>query len=116
MINQIVKGVFEANSLMLFKMIKSFNYGMDFAGRPFKIEPKQIFPFAVVNAYAKNFGSLEKKMHLKIQNGAVGLLLNLFLILKKKKKLLENFENAKENVEGDKKKAQLILEFSYYKT
>ena len=42
-------------------MIKSFNYGMDFAGRPFKIEPKQIFPFAVVNAYAKNFGSLEKK-------------------------------------------------------
>ena len=48
---------------MLLKMIKSFNYGMDFGGRPFKIEPKQIFPFAVVNAYAKNFGSLEKKMH-----------------------------------------------------
>ena len=49
-------------------MIKSFNCGMDFAGRPFKIEPKEIFPFSVINSYAKNFSSLEKKMHLKIQN------------------------------------------------
>ena len=103
------KGVFEANSLMLLKMIKSFNYGMDFAGRPFKIEPKQIFPFAVVNAYAKNFGSLEKKMHLKIQNGAVGVITQPVFDIENVKKLLENFENAKENVEGDKKKAQLIL-------
>jgi 5,10-methylenetetrahydrofolate reductase len=103
------KGVFEANSLMLLKMIKSFNYGMDFAGRPFKIEPKQIFPFAVVNAYAKNFGSLEKKMHLKIQNGAVGVITQPVFDIENVKKLLENFENAKENVEGDKKKSQLIL-------
>ena len=103
------KGVFEANSLMLLKMIKSFNYGMDFAGRPFKIEPKQIFPFAVVNAYAKNFGSLEKKMHLKIQNGAVGVITQPVFDTENVKKLLENFENAKENVEGDKRKAQLIF-------
>ena len=103
------KGVFEANSLMLLKMIKSFNYGMDFAGRPFKIEPKQIFPFAVVNAYAKNFGSLEKKMHLKIQNGAVGVITQPVFDIENVKKLLENFENAKENVEGDKRKAQLIF-------
>ena len=103
------KGVFEANSLMLLKMIKSFNYGMDFAGRPFKIEPKQIFPFEVVNAYAKNFGSLEKKMHLKIQNGAVGVITQPVFDIENVKKLLENFENAKENVEGDKRKAQLIF-------
>ena len=103
------KGVFEANSLMLLKMIKSFNYGMDFAGRPFKIEPKQIFPFAVVNAYAKNFGSLEKKMNLKIQNGAVGVITQPVFDIENVKKLLESFEIAKENVEGDKKKSQLIL-------
>ncbi|WP_198306078.1 methylenetetrahydrofolate reductase [Arcobacter vandammei] len=103
------KGVFEANSLMLLKMIKSFNYGMDFAGRPFKIEPKQIYPFAVVNSYAKNFGSLEKKMHLKIQNGAVGVVTQPVFDIENVKKLLENFENAKEDVEGEKRKAQLIL-------
>lgn len=103
------KGVFEANSLMLLKMIKSFNYGMDFAGRPFKIEPKQIFPFAVVNAYAKSFGSLEKKMHLKIQNGAVGVITQPVFDIENVKKLLESFEIAKEGVEGEKKKAQLIL-------
>jgi methylenetetrahydrofolate reductase (NADPH) len=103
------KGVYEANSLMLLKMIKSFNYGMDFAGRPFKIEPKQIFPFAVVNAYAKNFGSLEKKMNQKIQNGAVGIITQPVFDIENVKKLLEYFENAKENVDGEKKKAQLIL-------
>src|SRR5574344_1152335 len=103
------KGVFEANSLMLLKMIKSFNYGMDFAGRPFKIEPKQIYPFAVVNSYAKNFGSLEKKMHLKIQNGAVGVITQPVFDIENVKKLLENFENAKEDVEGEKRNAQLIF-------
>ena len=103
------KGVYEANSLMLLKMIKSFNYGMDFAGRPFKIEPKQIFPFAVVNSYAKNFGSLEKKMHQKIQNGAIGVITQPVFDIENVKKLLENFENAKENVEGEKRKSQLIL-------
>jgi methylenetetrahydrofolate reductase (NADPH) len=103
------KGVFEANSLMLLKMIKSFNYGMDFAGRPFKIEPKQIFPFAVVNSYAKNFSSLEKKMHLKIQNGAMGIMTQPVFDVENAKKLLESFENAKEGVEGDKLKSQLIF-------
>ena len=82
------KGVFEANSLMLLKMIKSFNYGMDFAGHPFKIEPKQIFPFSVTNSYAKNFSSLEKKMHLKIQNGAVGIISQPVFDIENAKKLI----------------------------
>ncbi|RBQ32651.1 5,10-methylenetetrahydrofolate reductase [Arcobacter sp. FW59] len=103
------KGVFEANSLMLLKMIKSFNYGMDFSGRPFKIEPKQIFPFGVVNSYAKSFGSLEKKMFLKIQNGAVGVITQPVFDIENAKKLLESFDIAKEGVEGEKKKAQLIF-------
>ncbi|MCG3705508.1 methylenetetrahydrofolate reductase [Aliarcobacter butzleri] len=103
------KGVFEANSLMLLKMIKSFNYGMDFAGHPFKIEPKQIFPFAVVNSYAKNFSSLEKKMYLKIQNGAIGIITQPIFDIENAQKLLESFDIAKENVEGDKRKSQLIF-------
>jgi len=103
------KGVFEANSLMLLKMIKSFNYGMDFAGRPFKVEPKQIFPFAVVNAYAKNFTSLEKKMFLKVQNGALGVITQPVFDIENAKKLLESFEIAKESLEGEKRKSQLIF-------
>ena len=74
-------------------MIKSFNYGMDFAGHPFKIEPKQIFPFAVVNSYAKNFSSLEKKMHLKIQNGAIGIITQPIFDIENAQKLLESFDD-----------------------
>lgn len=103
------KGVFESNSSMLLKMIKSFNYGMDMAGRPFKIEPKQIYPFAVSNSYAKNFSSLQKKMHNKIQNGAVGIITQPVFDIDNAKKLLETFELAKEEVTGNKKKAQLIF-------
>ena len=82
---------------------------MDFAGRPFKIEPKQIFPFAVVNSYAKNFSSLERKMNQKIQNGAVGIISQPVFDIENAKKLLESFNIAKQDVEGDKKKAQLIF-------
>lgn len=103
------KGVFESNSNMLLKMIKSFNYGMDFAGRPFKIEPKQIYPFSVVNSYARNFSSLEKKMHNKIQDGTLGIISQPIFDYENAKKLLESFNSAKEFVQGDKKKAQLIF-------
>ena len=103
------KGVFEANSLMLLKIIKSFNYGMDFSGHPFKIEPKQIYPFAVVNSYAKNFSSLERKMHQKIQNGALGVISQPVFDIENAKKLLESFNTCIDSFEGDKKKAQLIF-------
>ncbi|MGB5791266.1 methylenetetrahydrofolate reductase [Poseidonibacter sp.] len=103
------KGVFEANSLMLLKIIKSFNYGMDFAGRPFKIEPKQIYPFSVVNSYAKNFSSLERKMHQKVQNGSLGIISQPVFDIENAKKLLDTFDKAKVDVSGDKKKAQLIF-------
>jgi hypothetical protein len=38
---------------MLLKIIQSFNNGMDYSGKPFKITPKKILPFAVINSYAK---------------------------------------------------------------
>ena len=103
------KGVFEANSLMLLKIIKSFNYGMDFSGHPFKIEPKQIYPFAVVNSYAKNFSSVEIKMHQKIQTGALGVISQPVFDIDNAKKLLESFNTCIDSFEGDKKKAQLIF-------
>lgn len=103
------KGVFEANSNMLLKMIKSFNYGMDFAGRPFKTKPKEIYPFAVTNSYAKSFKSLEKKMNKKINEGVVGIISQPIYDIENGKKLLECFENAKEDVANDKKKSQLIF-------
>ncbi len=103
------KGVFEANSLLLLKMIKSFNYGMDLAGRPFKTVPKEIYPFAVTNSYAKNFKSLENKMHKKIQEGAIGLISQPVYDLENAKKLLESFEIAKAQVSSHKQDCQLIF-------
>lgn len=103
------KGVFESNSTLLLKMIKSFNHGMDLAGRPFKIQPKEIYPFAVTNSYAKSFKSLEKKMHKKIQEGALGLISQPIYDLENAKLLLETFENAKSEVSSHKQEAQLIF-------
>ncbi len=103
------KGVFESNSNMLLKIIKSFNFGMDFAGRPFKFTPKEIYPFAVTNSYAKSFKSLEKKMHKKINEGAIGLISQPVYDIENAKQLLESFENAKQDVVDEKKNAQLIF-------
>lgn len=103
------KGVFEANSNMLLKIIKSFNFGMDFAGRPFKYPPKPIYPFAVTNSYAKSFKTLEKKMHKKVTEGAIGLITQPVYDIDNAKQLLESFETAKEDVADDKKKAQLVF-------
>lgn len=103
------KGVFESNSNMLLKIIKSFNFGMDFAGRPFKTTPKEIYPFAVTNSYAKSFKSLEKKMHKKICEGALGIISQPVYDIQNAKELLESFENAKNDVTNDKKNAQLIF-------
>lgn len=103
------KGVFEANSNLLLEIIKSFNNGMDYSGKPFKSKPKIIYPFAVVNSYAKNFKSLEKKMNKKVQNGAMGIITQPIYDIKNAKKLLENFDNAKSEFNDERAKSQLIL-------
>ena len=48
-----LKGVFEGNSTLLLDIIKCFNAGIDYSGKPFKTAPKPIYPFAVCNAHAK---------------------------------------------------------------
>ncbi len=103
------KGVFEDNSQMLLQIIKSFNNGMDYSGKPFKIAPKTILPFAVINSYAKNFKSLEKKMNRKIQSGAVGIISQPVYDVSNAKKLLEHFETAREEFTDERKESQLIL-------
>lgn len=103
------KGVFESNSNLLLKIIKSFNHGMDIAGRPFKYPPKDIHPFAVTNSYAKSFKSLEKKIHRKINEGAVGIITQPIFDIENAKQLLQTFHRAKEDVAQDKKDAQLIF-------
>ncbi len=103
------KGVFEANSNMLLEIINSFNNGMDYAGKPFKTLPKTIYPFSVVNSYAKNMKSLEKKMFKKIQNGTKGIITQPVYDLENAKELLKYFSNAKESFQDNRNKSQLIF-------
>ena len=103
------KGVFESNSNMLLEIINSFNNGMDYAGKPFKTLPKTIYPFSVVNSYAKNMKSLEKKMFKKIQNGTRGIITQPVYDLENAKELLKYFSNAKESFQDNRDKSQLIF-------
>lgn len=68
------KGVFESESSMLLDIISCFNSGINYAGKPLLHKPKQIYPFAVVNSYAKNPKTLQKKIHKKSKHGALGII------------------------------------------
>jgi 5,10-methylenetetrahydrofolate reductase len=103
------KGVFESNSNLLLEIINSFNNGMDFSGKLFKTKPKPIYPFAVVNSYAKSFKSLEKKMAKKIKNKAVGIISQPVYNLENAKQLHQSFLNARENFSDDRAKSELII-------
>jgi len=103
------KGVFESNSNMLLEIINSFNNGMDYSGKPFKIAPKQISPFAVVNSYAKSFKSLEKKMAKKIKNKAVGIITQPVYDLENAKQIKESFQIAKSTFVDSRKESELII-------
>ena len=59
------KGVFESDSSLLLDIISCFNSGISFAGKPFALKPKEIYPFAVVNAYAKIQEHFKKRCRKK---------------------------------------------------
>lgn len=103
------KGVFEADSSLLLQIISAFNSGMNYAGKPFTHQPKEIYPFAVVNSYAKNPKTLQKKMQKKIKNGALGIITQPVYGLENAKQLLELNENAKKECCSENKSAELIL-------
>ena len=103
------KGVFEGDSTLLLEMIAAFNSGMSYAGKPFAIEPKPIHPFAVVNSYAKNPKTLQKKMQKKIKHGALGIITQPVYDLENAKLLLELIEKANSECCGEHKRAELVL-------
>lgn len=67
------KGVFEGNSALLLKIINALNLNKDINGENLQGIPKRIYPFCVLNSYAKNKESLYKKMREKIRNGALAI-------------------------------------------
>ena len=103
------KGVFEADSSLLLDIISAFNTGMDYAGKPFAITPKTLYPFAVVNAYAKNPKTLQKKIQKKIKHGARGIITQPVYDIESAKLLLEMKENANRECCPQKKKGELIF-------
>lgn len=105
------KGVFEGNSTLLLDMIKCFNSGMDYSGKPFKIPPKPICPFAVCNAYANTPKNLMKKMATKIHHGAVGIITQPVYSEENASMLLELLKEAHESIGHHGEKTELILGF-----
>jgi len=103
------KGVFEGNSTVLLEIINSFNNGMDYAGKPFKIAPKEIYPFSVVNSYAKNMKSLEKRMFKKVSKKTRGIITQPVYDLENAKQLVGYMENVQNEFQDERQKAQLII-------
>jgi len=103
------KGVFEADSSLMLDIISAFNSGMDFAGKPFAHKPEHIHSFAVINSYAKNPKTLQKKIQKKIKHGAIGIITQPVYDLENAKLLLEMKENANRECCPDKKKGELIF-------
>ncbi|MDX1269635.1 MAG: alpha/beta fold hydrolase, partial [Oceanisphaera sp.] len=101
------KGVFESDSTLLMDMIACFNSGIDYAGKPLALKPEPIYPFAVVNSFAKNPKPLQKKMQKKIEHGALGIITQPVYDTENAKQLLDLLEAAKKVSDG--KGTELIL-------
>ena len=104
-----VKGVFESDSTLLLDIIACFNSSIDYAGKPFTVKPEPIYPFGVVNSYARNPKTLQKKMQKKVAKGAVGIITQPVYDIESTKLLLELMENAKQESSLGTDDATLIL-------
>lgn len=103
------KGVFEADSSLLLDIISCFNSGIDYAGKPLAHKPKTLYPFAVVNSYAKNPKTLQKKMQKKIKHGAIGIITQPVYDIESASQLLELRDLANKECCSENKKGELIL-------
>ena len=103
------KGVFESDSTLLLDMISCFNSGIDYAGKPLAYKPDTIYPFSVINSFAKNPKTLQKKMVKKISHGTQAIITQPVYDVENAKQLLELLENAKKECDADTKKAQLVI-------
>lgn len=108
----LLKGVFEGNSTLLLDIIQCFNSGIDYSGKPFKTQPKPIYPFAVCNAHANAQKNLMKKMATKISHGARGIITQPVYSAENATILLELFNEAKMQVNKPQaSSSQLVLGF-----
>ncbi len=103
------KGVFEGDSTLLLDIIKCLNAGIDYGGKPLKEKPKRIYPLAVSNAYAKNYKTLAKKFHKKIDHGALAIITQPVFSAENAKNLLEIFYETRSAFSNEKAKCELIL-------
>jgi methylenetetrahydrofolate reductase (NADPH) len=104
-----VKGVFEGNSVELLRIIKFFNAGVDFAGKPISPAPKPIYGFAVSDSICKDISRLQKKWHNKIENGAVGIITQPIFDVEVGKTLLGAFNDVVQSFSDERKNAKLIF-------
>jgi len=103
------KGVFEGDSSLLLDIISALNSGMDYAGKPLAHKAKTLYPLAVVNSYAKNPKTLQKKMQKKIKHGALGIITQPVYDVENAKLLLDLKESANNECCSENKSAELIL-------
>jgi len=103
------KGVFESDSSLLLDMISCFNSGIDYAGKPLAEQPDTIYPFSVINSYAKNPKTLQRKIQKKISHGTQGIITQPVYDIDNAKLLLDLLENAKRESGGESRQCTLIL-------
>ncbi len=105
-----VKGVLERDSTLLLSIIYRLNNGVDYSNKPLKPAPKPIYPFAVSNAYAKDYKTLQKRMLKKLNYGARAIITQPVYDVENAKRLLEIFAEAKEqSIRESSKEAELIF-------
>ena len=105
-----VKGVLERDSTLLLSIIYRLNNGVDYSNKPLKPAPKPIYPFAVSNAYAKDYKTLQKRMLKKLNYGARAIITQPVYDIENAKRLLEIFEEAKEqSIRESSKEAEIIF-------
>jgi len=106
-----LKGVFEGNSTLLMDIIQCFNAGIDHSGKPFKSQPKPLYPFAVCNAHANVPKNLLKRMRTKVEHGAVGIITQPVYSKENALMLRDLLAQAQTDVKNNHPKTELILGF-----
>jgi 5,10-methylenetetrahydrofolate reductase len=105
------KAVNEGRSTLLLDMIRCFNSGIDYSGKPFKDAPKTIYPFAVTNAAAKNSKTIYKNILTKLRHGAMAIITQPVYDIQNAKELIRLFEEAKKEIKYFSSEPILILGF-----
>lgn len=104
------KGVFEGNSKLLLDIITTLNHGTDMAEQKLLAPVQEIFPFAVIDSYAKSAATLQKKMIKKVAHGAIAIISQPVYDLENAKQLLSMMESANEQ-SPHAEKSVLVLGF-----